>query len=62
MLYFSDVQSNNAPREDEGEDESNLDDQKYPDEFDDENGKGLEIRTMIPCKMKKYIFHDKKNI
>ena len=50
MVYFSAVQSNNAPTEDEGDDdESDLDDQNNPDEYDEENDKGLEISTMKPC-------------
>ena len=47
MVFFAAIQSNNAPGEDEGDEESNLDDHR--DEFDQENDKGSEIRTMNPC-------------
>ena len=43
MVFFA------APIEDEVDDESDLDHQKHPDEFDVENYKGLEICTMNPC-------------
>ena len=43
MVSFAAVQSKNAPSEDEGDDESNT------DEFDGEDDKGLEIRTMNLC-------------
>ena len=48
MVLFSAVQSNNAPSKDEADDESDLDDHENPDEFDVENDKGLEIRTLYP--------------
>ena len=43
MVFFA------APTEDEVDDERDLNDQNNPDEFDMENYKGLEIRTMNPC-------------
>ena len=48
MLFVAAVESNNAPSEDEVDDESDLADQRNPDEFDVENDKGLEIRTLNP--------------
>ena len=49
IFFFAAVQSNNVRSEDEIDDESDLDDQKHPDEVDMEGDKGLEIRTMNPC-------------
>ena len=42
MVFFSTVQSNNAPSEDQVDDESDLGDQKNPDEFYGGIDKGLE--------------------
>ena len=49
MVFFAAVQSKNVPSEDEDDDESELDDHVNPDEFDMENYKGLQIRTLNPC-------------